>query len=30
MKFSQLLCGAAAVALGMAFTCAAPAYAGPE
>jgi hypothetical protein len=30
MKYLQLLCGAAAVALGMAFTGAVPAYASPE
>jgi hypothetical protein len=30
MRFSQLLCGGAAVALGMALMSAAPAYAGPE
>jgi hypothetical protein len=29
MKFSQLLCAAAAIALSMAFTSAIPAYAGP-
>lgn len=30
MRLSQLFCGAAAVALSMAFMSAAPAYAGPE
>jgi hypothetical protein len=30
MRSSQLLCAAAAVALGAAFTSAIPAYAGPE
>jgi hypothetical protein len=30
MRFSQLLCGGAAVALSMAFMSAGPAYAGPE
>jgi hypothetical protein len=30
VKFSQLMCGAAVVAMGMAFATAIPAYAGPE
>ena len=30
MRYSELLCGAAAVALGRAFTCAIPAYADPQ